>query len=105
MRKHRTMYLGCDSALHGYRRFNDPVLVTRIGTILVPLYLTLMLGPSVWTFAGAFVLMLAGFVASTEFFRPDTYAERWARTYRNRQLDKRDRRRRCGDASENGDPR
>lgn len=105
MRKHRTAYLGRDSALHGYSQFKDPVVVTRIGTILIPLYLTLMLGPSMWTFAVAFVLMLAGLVASTEFSRPDTYADRLARTYRNRQLDKRDRRRRRGNASENGDQR
>ncbi len=46
-------------------------------------------------------LMVAGLAASTEFSHPDTYVDRLARTYRRRQLDKRDRRR-GGTASENG---
>ncbi|WCT06211.1 hypothetical protein [Rhodococcus qingshengii] len=103
MRKHRSPYLGRDSALHGYSQFTDPVAITRIATILIPLYLTLAFGASAPTFAVAIVLMVAGLAASTEFSRPDTYVDRLARTYRRRQLDKRDHRR--GNASENGDQR
>ncbi|WP_182262031.1 hypothetical protein [Rhodococcus sp. UFZ-B548] len=105
MRKQRTTYLGRQFGLSAMMQFRDPVVLTRIATIVFPLYLTLMLGPSVRTFALAVVLMVAGLAASTEFSRPDTYADRLARTYRNRQLDKRDRLRRGGNESVNGDRR
>ena len=53
MRKHRTTYLGRDAALHGLAQFRDPVVLTRIGTVAIPLYLTVMIGLSVGTLAAA----------------------------------------------------
>ena len=87
MRKHRTTDLGRDAALHGLAQFRDPVVLTRIGTVAIPLYLTVMIGLSVGTLAAACLVMLAGFVASTEFSRPDTYVERLVRARAARRRD------------------